>query len=71
MVGPFSLAMVATIWATASSMLLPVIWPKASFMFTVTMFPCVVVEITATSLGMAVDDPLAGLGLRRDRPAWR
>ena len=56
--GPTSVATVATIWATASSMLFPVIAPKAAFMFTVTMPACVVVaESTFTLLGMAVVIP--------------
>src|ERR1700722_2679240 len=38
-------------------MLLPVIAPKAAFMFTVTIPAVVVVEITATLLGMAVEIP--------------
>ena len=47
----------ATIWPTASSMLLPVIAPKAAFMFTVTMPACVVTDSTRTLLGMAVAVP--------------
>ena len=57
MVSPTPLAMVATIWPTASSMLLPVIAPKAAFMFTVTMSACDVADSTATLLGMAVAIP--------------
>ena len=47
----------ATICATASSMLFPVIASKAAFMFTVTMPAEVFAEITATLLGMAVVSP--------------
>ena len=55
--------MVVTICATASSMLFPVISPKAAFMFTVTTPPWVVAESTATSLGMAVKTPSAASAL--------
>ena len=58
MLTPVAVAMVATIWATASSVLFPVISPNAVFMFTVTMLFCGgTTESTSTSLGMAVVMP--------------
>src|ERR1700722_18878088 len=69
--GPVSTTTVATIWPTASSMLLPVIAPKAAFMFTVTMPDCDAADSPFTLLGMAVAIPCGSelLGPSRSAPS--